>query len=40
VVHGAKYLLGLRVVAVPSLAVFHANLPLFGEAFHGNSFDR
>lgn len=40
VVHAAKYLLRMAVVLVPSLRVFHADLPRFGEGFHGNSFDR
>jgi hypothetical protein len=40
VVHAAKYLLGVEVVAVPSVRVMHADLPMFGEGFHGNAFDR
>mmetsp|Transcript_79036 Transcript_79036/g.154569 ORF Transcript_79036/g.154569 Transcript_79036/m.154569 type:complete len:650 (+) Transcript_79036:38-1987(+) len=40
VVHAAKYLLGLEVVAVPNVRVLHADLPVYGEAFHGNAFDR
>ncbi len=39
-VHAAKYLLRLSVVAVPALRVLHADLPRFGEPFHGNAFDR
>ena len=31
VVHAAKYLLGVEVVAVPSVVVMHADLPMYGE---------
>lgn len=40
VVHAAKYVLGLPVVALASVAVWHADLPRFGEAFHGTAFNR
>ena len=34
VVHAAKYLLGMDIVTDTTLAVMHANLPLYGEAWH------
>lgn len=37
VVHAAKYILGYRVTALTTAAVAHAELPLFGEGYHGVS---
>lgn len=40
VVHAAKYLLGLEVMLVTHVKVLHADLPAYGESFHGGAFLR